>query len=265
MKDPIYFGNVEVGFVPKVVAVIAGEPDEFVPLTQRAQGADVLELRADYCEGDADAALGLVAKIRAVSKCPILLTIRRLTEGGYFFQDEAHRLSLFQKLIPRVDAVDVELYAMEIRDDVIKSAYKHHKPVVVSYHNFLRTPSRSKLEEVADDAVQAGANMLKIAVMAQSTADVRALQAFTTEFSRDILLTTISMGDMGAVSRILNPFLGSCFTYGFVGEPTVPGQIHIQDLRRLIDLFPGERIDLAQAQELLPAALSASESHLVTA
>lgn len=263
MKNAMLIGELEIGIVPRVVAVIAGDPDECVDLARNSQGADLLEFRADYCREDHDSALKVIADIRTVSECPILLTIRRLSEGGYYFQDETNRLKLFQKLLPRVDAVDIELYAIEIRDEVIRSARKHGKPVVVSYHNFLRTPPLSKLEEIADDAVQCGANMLKIAVLAQSPENVRALQAFTGAFSRDLLLTTISMGDIGSVSRILNPFLGSCLTYGFVGEATVPGQIHVRDLRHLIDLFPGERMDLARAEEILSRALREAETAAV--
>lgn len=263
--NTLYFGSTQIGLTPRVVAVIGGDDCECTDLAQAAtdSGADIFELRADQCHEDSGRMIALLKRLRNVApSVPQLLTIRRLSEGGYFLGDENQRLELFQELIPHVDAVDIELYASEIRDEVIAISRTHQKPVITSYHNFKRTPPTEKsakeltsFEEILDDAKTLAADMLKIAVHAESYEDVKALLLFTMNFRRDIHLTTISMGDKGKISRILFPFVGSCLTYGYVGDfITAAGQIPVQDLRRLLDMFSGEEMESTKAESILELA-----------
>lgn len=262
-----FIGQTSVGDTPRVVAVIAGKVGDFPELAQKAknEGAHILEFRADFCADQRPEEIrSLLQRIKAVAPLPVLLTIRQFAEGGYFkgsgnfWGSESERLSLFEYLLPEVDGVDVELYAKEIRSKVVQRARSLNKFVVLSYHNFKHTPNLNKIDEIVEDAMSFGAHMVKIAVAAANEEDVTFLSRFTASFDRDILLTTISMGEVGVVSRVLNPFLGSCFTYGFVGqEPTTPGQVQVGLLRQLVDEFPGQRLtDLNEAQKLLNSAFS---------
>ncbi len=253
---PASLGPLSVGDVPRVVGVLAGDWKDFPLLAASAkeQGADLLEFRADFCWGQAPkAVLSLVRQVKRVSDLPILLTVRQFPEGGYFAGSENERLDMFRALLPEVVSVDVELYATAIRDKVIQLAHRENKLAIVSYHNFKHTPGFPKFSEVVEDALFFKADMLKIAVMARSEDDVKSVARFTSKFEADILLTSISMGEAGTISRILNPFLGSCLTYGFLGDKaSTPGQIPVSQLRALIDLFPGQRIaDVKEAEDLV--------------
>lgn len=254
-----FIGSTSVGDTPRIVAVIAGAPDQYPILAAKAREskADVLEFRADFCHGMQPKAIkSLLTEVKRIADLPVLLTIRQFPEGGYFAGSESERFNLFKSLLAEVDGVDVELYAKAIRDDLISAAHAAGKLVVLSYHNFKHTPRLSKMNEIVEDALSFKGDMVKIAVTALTENDVKMLSRFTAGFDRDILLTTISMGEAGIVSRVLNPFLGSCFTYGFVGDsPTTPGQIEVSQLRRLIDSFPGQRItDLQEAEDLVHSA-----------
>jgi 3-dehydroquinate dehydratase-1 len=268
-----FIDSTSVGDIPRIVAVIAGNVDNFSNLAQKAkeEGADILEFRADFCtDQNADEILSILRSLKAETGLPILLTIRQFSEGGYFkgsgnfIGSEAERRSLYECLLPEVDAIDVEVYAKEILDELVATAHELGKFVVLSYHNFKHTPNATKLNEIVDDAISFNADMVKIAVASSSEEDVNSLSRFTASFNKNILLTTISMGEIGVVSRILNPFLGSCFTYGFIGEePTTPGQIRVSQLRQLIDAFRGQRIfDLNEAEKLLHSAFHL-DSHKV--
>jgi len=257
--------SLTVGDVPRVIAVIAGKMDQFLTLAEEAKnaGAEILEFRADFCYGQRpDDIRALLRKVKAVSELPILLTVRQFPEGGYFAGTEAERLSLFKYLLPDVHAVDVEIYAKEIRDQVVASFHAANKLVVLSYHNFKHTPPLTKLNEVVEDAVSFHADMVKIAVTARSEGDVKLLSNFTADFNRDIFITSISMGETGTVSRVLNPFLGSCFTYGYVGHaPTTPGQIQIGSLRKLIDEFAGQKVfGSSDVEGLIHSAFQSNDS-----
>jgi 3-dehydroquinate dehydratase-1 len=56
---------------------------------------------------------------------------------------------------------------------------------------------------------------------------VRLLQ-FTAE--RKEPLVTLSMGEIGMLSRVAAPLFGSLFTYTFVGEAVAPGQLPFGEL-----------------------------------
>jgi 3-dehydroquinate dehydratase-1 len=55
--------------------------------------------------------------------------------------------------------------------------------------------------------------------------------------NRSIGVITIGMGAHGALSRVLFPALGSLMTYTFIGVPTAPGQLELEDTCRLLRTF----------------------------
>jgi len=261
-------GSTTVGDTPRIVAVLCGDTAGCVKLAEAAkvEGADIIEFRADFCTNliaDSKKVSALIKDIKEVSGLPILLTIRQFAEGGYFLGSghfdgsEVERLKIFTDLMPEVDAVDVEINAEEIRDDVLNLAKSSDKLAILSYHNFKHTPRYGKFQDLIEDAQLYGADMLKIAVMAITKDDVKTLSRFTIEHNKDMLLTSISMGEIGMSSRVINPFLGSCFTYGYVGEKaTTSGQLRISDLRKFIDSFTGQRINSFQEAEKIMCAVS---------
>ena len=81
---------------------------------------------------------------------------------------------------------------------------------------------------MVDRALLQGADIIKIAVMARSTADVTRLLRFTEDCK--VPLVTIAMGPLGSVSRVIAPLFGSLFTYGFIHRPVAPGQLSVEKL-----------------------------------
>ncbi len=265
MKKNILFGGVSIGANPKVVAVVGcGTQEECRSVASEAKrlGADIIEFRADQCESpNVLNTAELIHGIKEETSLPILLTVRDLKEGGYFFGSDEDRLDTFSQLLPLVDAVDVELYS-SIRDDVVSLARKNKKSIVLSYHDFFETPPAkfidrrgTSLEEIVDDATSAGVDMLKIAVMAKDFSDVKSLLEFTATYRGDMLLTTISMGDIGTISRVINPLVGSALTYGYIGdEPNAPGQISIKDMVDIFGMIPNRKVCLDDAEKIMKVA-----------
>jgi 3-dehydroquinate dehydratase-1 len=48
---------------------------------------------------------------------------------------------------------------------------------------------------------------------------------------------TMSMGPLGAVSRVAGETFGSCLTFGTVGESSAPGQLDAAGLRATLELL----------------------------
>src|SRR5262249_44879055 len=101
----IAIGGHVLGHRPSIVAA-SGEP-EGGALTA-ADGADVVELRADlFADPDPDALAAILVRLRAAGR-PLILTVRAAAEGGRPLADD-RRAALYAAGLPLVDAVDVEI------------------------------------------------------------------------------------------------------------------------------------------------------------
>jgi len=115
----------------------------------------------------------------------------------------------------------------------------------LSYHNFTETPDNDELLERAQLAEEIGANVVKLAVMPKSKEDVFRLLDVTRTLDRklDCPVITMSMGELGAMSRVNGWLYGSCLTFAVGVEVSAPGQIAIEPLRESIkqtkSLLPG--------------------------
>jgi 3-dehydroquinate dehydratase-1 len=223
----VRFGTLEVGNIPRIVGTVHMRSElSLLPDIIKQNTVDILELRADqlYQEGR-EVVTSSLAEMKQYD-LPIIATVR---EGeGYNFE-HSERLELFERLIPQVDAIDIALKAA-IRDEVIKRAKERKKLVIISEHNLEETPPESELEKMVSEARSCGADITKIAVRANSPADVARLMCFTLQQSKQGPLVCISLSDIGAVSRIIAPLFGSCLTYGYIEKAVAPGQMSLSSL-----------------------------------
>lgn len=84
------------------------------------------------------------------------------------------------------------------------------------------------------------ADILKIAVMPQSTRDVLTLLSATDEMSRcyaDRPIITMSMAAAGVISRLCGEVFGSAMTFGAVGKVSAPGQIPVDQLNNALTIL----------------------------
>lgn len=208
---------------------------------------DVLELRIDYFEGvqDIDQVLAVLRDIRSVlPDAPLLFTFRTQGEGGERDLPEPAYFALLQGVIPSglIDAVDVEYF----RDhtglvQTVSLAKAHGVTVVMSNHDFTKTPSKDALVQRLVGMRELGADVPKIACMPHSVYDVLRLLAATSifkeEYYPDVPIITMSMGKLGVVSRISGETFGSCLTFGSAQKASAPGQLDVIALRQVLDIL----------------------------
>ena len=85
---------------------------------------------------------------------------------------------------------------------------------------------------------QAGADLPKLAVMPQSRTDVLELLAATAEMAGlhpETPIITMSMGALGAVSRLSGEALGSAMTFANPGQASAPGQVSLEVVNEVLD------------------------------
>ncbi len=142
---------------------------------------------------------------------------------------EVDRLGLFRAALAEVNGVDIELAAVEINRHVVFEAHKRGRFVILSSHNFKRTPSNAALSGFVRKAKRMGGDLLKVAAKPLGRPDVDRLMDFCAKapFRRRAF---IAMGPLGLQSRVDGFRQGSLLTYGYIRRPLAPGQWPVRRL-----------------------------------
>ncbi|AKB84280.1 type I 3-dehydroquinate dehydratase [Methanococcoides methylutens] len=231
----VHIGNFDLDKRAAIVAAISKDP-----LTQSkaaaSTGADVLEIRLDLLGIDTpETAADLLKKLRSDTKLPCIATNRLQAEGGNWEGSEEDRITLLEEILPFTDAIDVELSAdPELRDRLIKRAKEAGTTVIISSHDFERTPDKAVIRDILEKSRQAGADIAKLAVMPNSMQDVLALLEVTLSENN---VCTIAMGQLGKHTRIVGPCYGSKLTYASVSNAVAPGQLKVHELKKALEML----------------------------
>jgi 3-dehydroquinate dehydratase-1 len=216
---------------PRIVAVLGKNAVRDV---QKAQEADMMEVRLDLVEGDP---LEAMRSIRSATSLPLIATNRWRAEGGLFRGTEKERINLLCQASEYADFVDIELRA-ELRDEFLG---RIDKPAIVSYHDFTRMPSPKELRSTLCEISETGASVAKMAVTPGRLRDNLTLLELL--YEADTPLCVIAMGELGRHMRAIAPLYGSALTYGYVSEATAPGQMSVSELKQL-QMLLGQPIDI---------------------
>lgn len=203
----------------------------------RTAGLDIAEIRIDLfsTSGDTEVAAA-IGRFRGL---PTIATVRSAAEGGRWQGTEAERLVRYRRVMPLVDAIDVEAASREIVDDVVAAAAAADVVTVLSHHDFQATPSLDRLRVIATEARAAGADLVKVATLASDEADLQTLAAFTIEQASQGV-SVVAMGRYGPASRVLLPCLGSRVTYASSAHHVVSGQLSFEQTFEALRRFSPE-------------------------
>jgi 3-dehydroquinate dehydratase I len=228
------------------VPLVAQNLQELVPeaTAVRELQPDMVEWRVDFFK-DVKTLASVKEALEKVREIlpgyPLIFTCRVHNEGGFAKIDESFRISLIQEIIAtgNIDIVDIELNSgKEAIDSVIATARRAGVYVIVSYHDFKKTPSKEDMVKILIRQQQSGADIAKIAVMPTQAGDVLNLLAATLEFNENharIPAAAMSMSGLGVVTRISGFIFGSTITFAAGKAASAPGQIPVSQLRMSIE------------------------------
>lgn len=231
--------------VPKTIVSLMGTTVEECLAeidVARQAGVDMLEWRGDYA-ACTHAPTTMVQMGRTLSAAmpdiPLLFTFRSAREGGTLTLDADDYVALNRALIEAdvPDLVDIESW---LDNDAIRKlsqlAHDHGIATVVSYHNFQQTPDTEWMVELMESMTSIGADIPKVAVMANSAADTLRLLAATDQVhrSRDCPLLTMAMGREGAITRLVGEQFGSAITFCALQKASAPGQVDLERAKRIM-------------------------------
>ena len=184
----------------------------------------------------------LLLQVRQQTNLPLLLTYRSLKEGGHIQLSDQEYLSLVQTACQSgcIDIVDIELESGNMLVyQLVEIAHQNHVKVLMSYHDFEKTPTVMEMKERLEKMEIMGADICKIAVMPFSYKDVIQLLNTTMEMSQRLTrpLVTMSMGKIGKITRIVGELVGSSITFASVGQSSAPGQLTLEDMQTLLEVI----------------------------
>jgi len=165
----------------------------------------------------------------------IVCTLRPKTEGGKFSGNEKERVAIL-KLIAEYNPflLDVEFNTLKRNSDLTKYLKSTKTKLLVSWHDFKKTPKSSELKKKINQMSKFSSNV-KIVSTAKSTDDSTRMLELYGEKGKNNLIS-FAMGDLGRISRILCLYLGSPYTYVSLGKAVAPGQFSVDEVKKITNL-----------------------------
>ncbi|MEJ7566066.1 type I 3-dehydroquinate dehydratase [Acinetobacter baumannii] len=231
--------------VKTIVPITAKTKEQALAQAQviaNAADADLAEFRIDLLSFASDTkqviALGHELK-KILGNKPMIATIRTKNEGGQLEISDADYGKTYQAYLknPFMDWLDVEMFRdQKVVSEIVQKAHQKKVLVVMSNHDFQKTPSQDEIEKRLLKQDQMGADVLKIAVMPKSKQDVFTLMNATLKVSQQTTkpLLTMSMGQLGTISRVATANMGGSYSFGMIGQASAPGQIDVTKLKQIL-------------------------------
>lgn len=230
------------------------------------QGADLVEWRLDYFQGEPAEIAALGEEMREAHHLPVLATWRtdreggRLETGGMVTRPSPSQLFEGTQLYADAvldtarwaDAVDVELdiAAAWPMGDLIaavngtgiwaqRTPYRENSApsgpvVVVSHHEFQVPPTNSaQIITYLQKMANTDADVLKIAWIVETESELQAVLD-AGQWAQENLpnpCVLIAMGPAGTASRVGEPGARSAFTFAVASRASAPGQPSVQQVR----------------------------------
>lgn len=234
---------------PKICVPLIGKNN--VELMEEAKALktlklDVVEWRIDHHQDVED-----ISKMEEALKelrnelgdMPLLVTFRSKKEGGEREVSVAYYAELNKAMAATgmADMIDVELFTGdEIVKEIVDFAHSKGIKVVMSNHDFFKTPAKEEIVSRLCKMQEMNADLPKIAVMPQTTDDILTLLSATNEMvtkHADRPIITMSMAGMGVVSRLAGEAFGSALTFGAAKAASAPGQVPVEKLAQVLEIM----------------------------
>lgn len=204
---------------------------------------DIIEWRGDFFETDNNEGyLNVLKQMKDVNEnIPVIFTIRTDSEGGNkkIGWNEYCDLCLFIAEKGKefnVEFVDVEVFKDDKANELINSLHEKGMNVIGSNHHFDKTPDKEEMVKILSTIEKSGADVCKLAVMPRDKKDVEVLIEASKETDEKIKapIITMSMGELGAVTRVITKITKTSVTFAAGVSASAPGQPGIKVVRKLL-------------------------------
>jgi len=213
------------------IPIKSKKQSELLELIKKAEKkADIIEIWLDEVK-DLD-----LKQLFENKKKPYLITCKSPNEKGAFDGDENKKVALLTEAAKLgADYIDI---GIDTGQNLIKKLVENKETakIIVSYHNFTRTPNFEELQKMVDLEYEFGADIGKIATYAEKEEDnLEIFKLLKTEKENDRKIIALCMGKKGKISRIFNTELGSYVTFAALDDKnkTADGQMSIEEYEQI--------------------------------
>lgn len=209
-----------------------------------------VELRYDLLEKRVEKLSDFLRKIRTIiGKKKLIFTIRTDRQGGAFpFGKSYFQVNLLAMESGVPDYIDLEVELGEEGrapwKECIAMVQGLGGKVIASYHDFHKTPGLKECEEILERLSSYPVDIVKMALMPKNKEDVLNLMLSGRRWKdrhRETELITISMGEIGKLSRILPELSASSHSFVEVTGASAPGQWKIEEYMELRRKLSGKK------------------------
>ena len=180
--------------------------------------------------------------VKGISKRAVF-TLRSVKQKGKFTGNNEDRIFWLKQLsLTQPMLLDVELQTLLDDDELVDFFTEQKTRILVSWHDFEKTPTNNELVDVLGQ-MRIYSNYVKVVTAARNVHDcIRLLELY--DVTTELNLISFAMGELGILSRVLCTIYGNApFTYASLEEAIAPGQLTVQQMRKLYD-----RIDLCSGK-----------------
>lgn len=246
--------------LPKICVPLTGKnPQDLQEEARQVKEmpCQLVEWRADYML-EAQKKMGFTEKVKSLKQMlgrlrteldvPVIFTVRTAAEGGRVNITKTDYYQLNREIAQSKIADFIDLQAFEkpgvvdeeqVRD-FIKVAHENGTRVLLSNHDFEATPELEELLTRFFVMQELGPDLMKLAVMPKTEDDVFNLlevAGLMRDHYGKIPFIAISMGELGAGTRICGGEFGSVITFAAGSRASAPGQLSAEALRKYLTQY----------------------------
>jgi 3-dehydroquinate dehydratase/shikimate dehydrogenase len=182
---------------------------------------DLLEIRIDRFGKAPDLKELLTARPK-----PVIMTCRRIQDGGNWEGSEDERLALLRQcIIDKTDYVEIEL---DVADQVRRFPPSQR---VIAYTNLRETPP--DILDIYDEALTKSPDVVKLVTLTRTPEEAWPLVQIVAK--QRVPTVVVGLGKPGIMLSLLGKKIGAPWTYAALeqGMEAYPGQATIRDLRQI--------------------------------
>ena len=221
---------------------------------------DLIELRLDFLFNKRVKVEDIIKTISNVKKVlkddynlepQFIATIRNFSNGGNCMLDEKTYLDIITLIYEKasVDAIDIDYCFYDKKSQAVKKLFSGKKSLIITYTCRDKSLSENDYDEIIKDLIKTPAYVIRIITKAFSFDDCLMLmdkvKKFSTEFEKSgKVVSVISLGKLGIVSRLYPEYTGSMITYINNEQSelvSIDGEISKREYDKLRKQFPSTK------------------------